>query len=245
MSLAELDPRPKLLFVLCVSTLAVVWRDPLWLTGLLAVTGVVLFAGGVSPRTAWTQVRGVLELVALLFVVQCIFVRSGEPAVSLGGVALVTTGGLSVAVGVTLRMLIVVCSALVLLTGEARDYLLALVQCHVPYEIAFMVMTAVHFLPILREEAVEVYDAVQMRGTEITKAGPRERLAVYARIALPIVAGALRRAEQVSLAMEARAFRALPQRTSMRHLTLRGRDVASLVAVAAATVAVLVLPVVV
>ena len=100
-----------------------------------------------------------------------------------------------------------------------------------------MVMTAVHFLPILREEALDVYHAVQMRGTEVAKAGVRERLAVYARIALPVVAGALRRAEQVSLAMEARAFRSQPRRTSMRRLTLKARDTTALAAVAAATAA--------
>jgi energy-coupling factor transport system permease protein len=242
MSLARLDPRPKLLFVLCVSTLAVLWRDPVWLAALLGLTIVVLLAGGVDPRSTWGQVRGVLQVVAILFVVQCVFVRSGEPVVSVAGLTLVTTGGITVALGVTLRLLIVVCSALVLLTGRPRDYLLALVQCRVPYEIAFMVMTAVHFLPILREEALDVYHAVQMRGTEVAKAGVRERLAVYARIALPVVAGALRRAEQVSLAMEARAFRAKPRRTSMRRLTLRARDVAALVAVAAATAAALVAP---
>jgi energy-coupling factor transport system permease protein len=124
-----------------------------------------------------------------------------------------------------------VCSALILLTGEARDYLLALVQCKVPFELAFMVMTAVHFLPILRGEALDVYHAVQMRGTEVAKASLRDKLRVYTRITLPIVAGAIKRAEQVSIAMEARAFRATPRRTFMRRLTLAPRDVASLIAV--------------
>jgi energy-coupling factor transport system permease protein len=239
MRLAHLDPRPKLLFVLCVSTLAVLWRDPAWLAALLALTIAILLGGGVKPGRTWRQARGVLQVVAILFVVQCVFVRSGEPVVSVAGFALITAGGLTVALGVTLRLLIVVCSALVLLTGQARDYLLALVQCRIPYEIAFMVMTAVHFLPILREEALDVYHAVQMRGTEVSNAGVRERLRVYTRIALPVVAGALRRAEQVSLAMETRAFRARPVRTSMRRLSLRTRDVASLAAVAVATAAAL------
>jgi energy-coupling factor transport system permease protein len=238
--LARLDPRPKMLLVLCISTLAVVWRDPVWLAGLLAVTCAILAFGGVAPSSAAAQVKSVLKVIAILFIVQCVFVRTGDPLVSVGGVTLVTSGGLSVALGVTLRLVIVVCSALILLTGEARDYLLALVQCRVPYEIAFMVMTAVHFLPILREEALDVYNAVQMRGTEIAKASARGKLRVYARIALPIVAGAIRRAEQVSLAMDTRAFRACPRRTSMRRLTLAPRDIASLVVIALATTASLV-----
>lgn len=181
-----------------------------------------------------------LKLIAVLFVVQCVFVRSGDPLLTFGGVALITSGGVTTALGVALRLLIIVLVALILLTGEARDYLLALVQCRVPYEIAFMTMTAVHLLPILHSEATDVYYAVQMRGTEIKKASLLEKLRIYARISLPIVAGTVRRAEQISVAMEARAFRALPRRTFMRRLTLTPRDVVWLVAVPAISAAALI-----
>jgi energy-coupling factor transport system permease protein len=240
LELARLDPRVKLMLTICISTLAVVWRSPIWLAALFAATACVLLLGGVDRGAALTQTRGVLKLIALLCVVQCVFVRGGTDLVSIGGITLLTSGGATTALAVTLRLLIVVLAALILLTGEARDYLLALVQCRVPYEIAFMTMTAVHFLPILRREALDVYYAVQMRGTEIDKATAIEKVRVYARIALPIVAGAVRRAEQVSVAMEARAFRALPHRTFMRRLTLTARDMAWLVLVPTVTAAALV-----
>ena len=169
--LSAFDPRPKMMLTLCVSTLAIVWQDPVWLLALLGVTGVILAFGGIDLHTAVAQIGGVLKLIALLFVVQCIFVRSGDSLVSLGGFTVVTAGGVTTAAGVTLRLLIVVSSALILLTGDARDYLLALVQCKMPYELAFMVMTAVHFLPILREQASDVYVAVQMRGVSMPSAG--------------------------------------------------------------------------
>ncbi|NLG65929.1 MAG: ATP-binding cassette domain-containing protein [Actinobacteria bacterium] len=76
--LARIDPRVKLLLMLCISTLAVVWRDPLWLASLLAFTCTVLAVGGVDLGTALRQIRGVLGVVALLFIVQCLFVRSGR-----------------------------------------------------------------------------------------------------------------------------------------------------------------------
>jgi energy-coupling factor transport system permease protein len=230
MSLARLDPRTKLMLMLCISTLAVVWRDPAWLAGLLAFTGAVLALGGIGLVAAIAQVKSILKVIALLFVVQCLFVRSGHPLASAHGHTLVTADGLAMGLGVTLRLVIVTFSALILLSGEARDYLLALVQCRMPYEIAFMVMTALHFLPILREEALDVYYAVQMRGTELARASLRGKLRVYTHIALPIVAGAIKRAEQTSVAMEARAFRAYPRRTFMRHLELARRDVVCLIA---------------
>jgi len=236
LDLTGLDPRPKMTLTICLSTLAVIWGEPAWLAALLAATCAMLALGGIGLRAAFTQVRGLLGVLALLFAVQCIFVRRGDPLLSLAGFPLVTVDGVGVALSVTLRLVIIVFSALILLTGDARDYLLALVQCRVPYEVAFMVMTALHFLPILREETMDVYTAVQMRGTEVTKATLRDKLCVYRRIALPIVVGAIKRAEQVALAMDCRAFRSSPQRTFMRRLTLAPPDVAILIAAPALTV---------
>ena len=231
MALARFDARVKLMLMACVSTLAVVWRDPFWLAGLLCATCAILVWGGVGLLEAVVRARSVLQVIAVLFAVQCLFLRGGTHLLSIDGFTLVTAAGLRAAVSVTLRLLILVFSALILLTGDTRDYLLALVQCKVPYEIAFMVMTALHFLPILREEAQDVYYAVQMRGTDLSKAGPIAKLRVYRRIALPIVAGAIKRAETTAVAMEARAFRAFPERTYLRRLELTRRDRACLIVV--------------
>jgi len=230
LNLTELDPRPKMMLVLCLSTLAVVWDKPAWLAALLGTTCALLALGGIGLRAAFTQVRGLLGVIALVFAVQCVFVRRGDALLSLASFTLVTADGVSIASSVTLRLVIIVFSALLLMTGDARDYLLALVQCKVPYEVAFMVMTALRFLPILRDETLDVYTAVQMRGTEIAKASLRDKLRAYRRIALPIVVGAIKRAEQVALAMDCRAFRSCPQRTFMRRLTLAPRDIAILIA---------------
>ena len=170
MNLSGFDPRTKLMLMICVSTLAVVWQDPIWLAGLLCFTGAVLVCGGVAMGSLLKQTRGMLGVIAFLFVIQCLFIRSGPALLSVGNFTLVTVHGLTTALAVTMRLLILVLSAAILLTGDARDYLLALVQCKVPFEIAFMVMTGLHFLPILREEALDVYQAVQMRGTELAKA---------------------------------------------------------------------------
>ncbi len=230
MRLATLDPRPKMLLVVCVSTLALVWSNPVWLVGLLGVTLCVLLVGRLPLHQIARQIKGIVGVVGALFLVQCVFTRSGAPLLSVGAFTLVTAGGFAAAVGVSTRLAICAVSAIILWSGETRDYLLALVQCKVPYEVAFMVATALHFLPLLREEALDVYHAVQMRGVDLGEAGLIKKLETYRRIALPIVAGALRRAEQVSLAMEARAFRSGPRRTFLRRLRLSARDAAWLVA---------------
>ena len=224
MKLETLDPRVKLFMMLAISTDSVVTRDPVLMLMLLVFTFLLLAAGGVPLSKALWRVRGAVGLILSIFILQCIFDRSGDPLVRAGDFTLITRGGLNAALYVMLRLLTVLLSALIILTGRRRDYLLALTQLGLPYELSFMVMAGLHFLPLLREEAQDVMCAVQMRGTKMKKTPVRQRAQVYLKMAVPIVAGAIRRSEQMSVAMEARAFRAMPRRTSMRRLVMKKSD---------------------
>lgn len=220
----ELDPRSKLLMVICISTLAIVYQDP-WKLLLLLLCTILMLAwldsGWLSRMHALAKI---LPLLALLFILQCLFTRQGVPLLSIHGINMLTDQGLAMGLGVMLRIIIIIMSAMILLSSSERDFLLALVQWRIPYEIAFMVMVGLHFLPILREEALNVYYAVQMRGTELQKISARLKIKLYTRMLLPIISGAIYRAEQMAIAMDARAFRAYPQRSYMRRLKLKKRD---------------------
>jgi energy-coupling factor transport system permease protein len=220
----KLDPRSKMVLVICISTLAIIYHDPLKLLLLLLCNVVLLFLIVDEPHKGLQPFMKIIPLLLLLFLVQCLFTRSGTPLLTINGFKVVTDVGLSMGLGVMLRIIIIILSAMILLSSNERDFLLALVQWKIPYEIAFMVMTGLHFLPILREEAMNVYYAVQMRGTELQKISLRQKFKIYTRMMLPIISGAICRAEQMAIAMEARAFRAYPQRSYMRKLILNKRD---------------------
>ncbi|MEN6347931.1 MAG: energy-coupling factor transporter transmembrane component T [Syntrophomonas sp.] len=220
----DLDPRSKLLMVICISTLAIVYQHPLPLLFLLLFSILMLFLIGSDFNRVIRPLGKIFPVLLLLFLVQCIFTRQGTPMVTAHGIRVITDVGLNMGLGVTMRIMIIVISAMILLSSSERDFLLALVQWKVPYEIAFMVMVGLHFLPILREEALNVYYAVQMRGTELQKISIGQKLKLYPLIMLPIISGAINRAQQMAVAMEARAFRAFPQRTYMRKLKLKKGD---------------------
>lgn len=224
MKLEALDARVKLYMLLALSSLCVASRRPGQLLAALLLTVLILLSGGVSPARALWRVKSALSLIFMVFVLQCVFNRRGEALLSLGGFTLVTREGFVTALCVLIRFIVIILSGLMILTGARRDYLLALRQLGLPYEICFMVMAGLHFLPLLREEAQDVMYAVQMRGTKISGTSLKNRLSVYLRVAIPVVAGAIRRSEQMSVAMEARAFRSMPGRSSMRTLKMKKSD---------------------
>ena len=222
--LALIDARVKLLVMLAISGAALFCPRPAALLGLLLLTLITLFVGGVSPRTCWRQLHSLLPLIGFLFIIQCVFTRSGTPWLSIYGYILITTGGLQTAILVSLRLLIIVTAALLVLTGETRDYLLALTWCKLPYEIAYMVLAALRFLPLLRDEARSVNEAMQMRGCDLKNTSWRKRAQLYLKMLLPIAVGSLERAEQTAVAMEARGFRTYPYRSQWRKLEANGND---------------------
>lgn len=219
-----IDPRSKLLLVICISTLAIVYQDPQKLIFLLLFTILMLALIGSDLIRSLLALQKIVPLLGLLFLLQCLFNRQGVPLLSVYGISILTDTGLSLGLSVMLRIIIIIISGMILLSSSERDFLLGLVQWKIPYEIAFMVMLGLHFLPILREEALNVYYAVQMRGTELKKSSARQKLKLYIRMMLPILSGAIYRAEQMAIAMEARAFRAYPQRSYMRRLELSKLD---------------------
>ena len=144
---------------------------------------------------------------------------------SVGPVSLITSKGLAAGASVVLRIG-VVCVVAVILTAttSSRDFILGLVQAKVPYEIAFMVSVTMRFLPLFRDEMRNIVTAVQLRGIELNKVPWREKVSLYSSLFFPVVYGAILKAQQLSVAMEARCFRVYPRRTYLRKLNLIAVD---------------------
>lgn len=210
-SLASLDPRTKIIIIASISTAAMITQNIYWLLGLFVFTELLMTLGRISPARQLKQAKGALAMVIFLFILQAVF------------------GQWQLGAMLCIRLMIVIMSALILLTGRSTDYMLALTSWKVPYEIAYMVIIGLHFFPILRDEARDVYISIQLRGKEMKKNNIADRLRTYAKICLPILVGALERAKDTSVSMEARCFRLYPQRTYLRKLTLRKRDVVLLI----------------
>ena len=212
-NLEELDPRTKIAAVFSISCASFFIRDFFTMVLLLLFTMALLVLSGVGPVRQAGQVKGILGMAVLVMVLQCLAGRAAE------GIRL------------ALRLVIFGESALLLLTSPLRDYLLALVQWKLPYELAFMIVLAFRFFPLLRREALDVYDSMRLRGMDLKQASLSERLGAYVNMCRPILWAAMERARDMSTAMEARGFRSSGRRTYMRKLKLTKKDIAVMAAV--------------
>lgn len=101
-------------------------------------------------------------------------------------------------------------------------------QLGVPYRVGYTAMAAFRFVPRFRHELDVIRAAHRVRGAHGGK-GPFSAIARWTGYVVPLLAGAIRHAERVALAMEARAFGAHPTRTERYPVPFRTRDTVFLV----------------
>lgn len=220
----RLDPRTKMVIVLCLSTLALIYNTPWRLLLLLAGTVIILLVLRLKLRDCLGCIKKFMPLFIFLFIVQSIFTRGGEVLLSMGSVPLITSKGLELGISVVLRMMVLIVSAVLLTTSNSRDIVLGLVHWKMPYEIAFMFSVGLRFLPIFWEEIVNIVTAVQLRGVELKKVPWGRKIALFRRLFFPLAYGVIEKAQQLSIAMETRGFRVYPQRTYLRKLEFCSSD---------------------
>ncbi|WP_241677192.1 energy-coupling factor transporter transmembrane component T, partial [Bifidobacterium jacchi] len=96
-------------------------------------------------------------------------------------------------------------------------------------EVALVMSLALRFLPTLGAEVRSIVDAQSARGGGIETGSPMRRMRAMAAIIVPVFVGALRHADHLSLALDARCYEEGARRTHWRRLRVGGLDVAFIV----------------
>ena len=150
-------------------------------------------------------------------------------------------GALVVGFATGLRIAAIVALALIAgLSTTGPDLVRSTVQqLRVPYRIGYTALAAFRFVPRFGHELEVIRQAHRVRGAHGGR-GPFAAIARWSGYIVPLLAGAIRHAERVALAMDARAFGAYPDRTERHIVPFRARDVVFIVLFVAASAAILI-----
>lgn len=151
-------------------------------------------------------------------------VDTSVTVVQIGGWSLYG-GALLLGMATGVRLAAIVALALIAgLTSSGPDLVRASVQqLRVPYRIGYTALAAFRFVPRFGYELEVIRQAHRVRGSHGGR-GPFAALARWWGYIVPLLAGAIRHAERVALAMDARAFGAHPDRTERHLVPWRARD---------------------
>lgn len=228
--LHRLDPRTKIACVLIAAVCTLVVSNG---PGFVLVAGFTLGAILLSRlhiRIFLGGLRSLWVLLAITFIVQALL-TPGDIVLELG-IIKVTREGLTAGGQIFLRLalLILLASLLTLttspvnLTAGLESLLSPLKRVRAPvHELAMMMTIALRFVPILLQEAEILIKAQRSRGAGLS-GGPAGWVKGLLPLFVPLFAGALRRAEELAVAMDARCYRGGANRTRMSSLKFGCRD---------------------
>ncbi|MCX8032105.1 MAG: energy-coupling factor transporter transmembrane protein EcfT [Thermoleophilia bacterium] len=227
--LYRLNPAMKLIACVMIAAALTAVLDPvspLVIFVLVLATG--RFLGGLGLKSQvkplWVFVlAGVAIVVANILFNKA---NASAPAVAKLGPIRITEPALWTAAALWLRLL---CFALVSLvfvkTTEPQRLILSLVhQFRLNYRVAYGSLVGYRMLPLLQSDYQMIKAAQRLRGMGEFSA-LLHPLAWLRRYATPLLVGAVRRANRVALAMEARAFGAVPERTYRVKMSITRTDV--------------------
>jgi len=230
----RLDPRAKIVCTIFL-VLAVLLAGS-WVAGCL-LTFVVLFfiyLSRLSWRLVLKTIRPFWFIIGLTVLLQIVF-TPGETVFQAGFFHISREGFvLGGQFFWRLTVIVVVTSLLTLTTSpldltEAVEKLSApLARIGVPVHDLAMIMTmALRFFPSFLREAQIIMKAQQARGADFHSGWPWTRLYKAVPLIVPLLAGSLRRADELALAMEARCYQVGVKRTRMHPLRFCRRDLAA------------------
>lgn len=233
-AIGSLDVRTKLLFLLAVSILVLIWQDAL----LLGLLFLLVLAACLMARLGRRLVFGILAVmlpaVVLIVLIQGLFSPYGQTRLLtvpqsvpwLGGADLFTREGLLFGVAVAFRLLApVLAFPLAVMTTNVNDLVVGLVRTGLPYKVAFLFSVTLRFVPYVIAELAAIRDAQRLRGLAIEKMGFFRRVPVFAAMLVPLILGALMKAQTLEIALQSKGFSGSRERTYLNADAVRLRAI--------------------
>lgn len=149
----------------------------------------------------------------------------------------ITQEGLLFGLGMAIKLsTFLATGALFLSTTRIEEFAYAFTLLGLPYRIGFTITLAFRLVPLFLEAAFTVIQAQRCRGLDIHRGPLLQRLRHYVLVLIPVFMGALRRADQMAIALEVRGFNSGRPRTSYQRAPWQLGDSIALFTVLAVTV---------
>ncbi len=133
----KIDPRVKLLFIVLLTTLAVLAKDVIYLGIILLVSISINLCLKTELLMAIKRLRHFLGVLLFIAIVQSLTIKGGTVLIPIGNIALLSTKGLQFSLEFILRMSIILLSGLIAASTEGREMIDGLLKLKIPYEARF------------------------------------------------------------------------------------------------------------
>lgn len=227
----RLDPRVKIVGTVAYMASCLLVRGPATCALAAACALAAIALARIPRRQLARQMRPLAVFVAVTALVNLLAADGGAVVASWGPWA-IREGGVEAAAMYTVRFLLLLLGGAVLVLTTApsalaaglEDLLSPLERIGVPVgRAALVVSIALRFVPALARDAEAVVSAQTARGADFEGRGPLAYARACIPLAVPLFASALRRADVLGRAIDARGYTGTGPRTRFRELRFHAR----------------------
>lgn len=241
----RLDPRTKLILTILLIIILFMINNPILYLVFVAFITLVVKLSKIPPIYVLKGLKPMLFIVIFTVIIN-LFLTQGEPLFTLNLFSsftiTITKQGIIMSVLMFFRLFLLVSATSMLtlttspmlLTDGIENLLRPLRVIKVPsQEIAMMMSIAIRFIPTLAEETDKIKKAQTARGADFESGNILRRAKSMIPLLVPLFVSAFRRADELSVAMDARCYNTSTKRTRLKELHFSNIDlIAFLVTIA-------------
>lgn len=232
----KMDPRSKIMIMLFLMVAIFIPAD-VWgyvLIGIFILGS--LYLSKLSIQYALRTMKPMLWMMAFLFVINVLVIKTGTPMVSLGWFTIYSDAVYQTLYIVVRLMLMIIITTVLTATTKPLDLTLGIEKLLKPFEkigvpahiIAMMISIALRFIPTLIEETQRIMNAQASRGVDLENGSIKEKIMAILSLIVPLFVSAFDRADQLANAMEARGYDPSRKRTRYKVLKMQTLDYVSM-----------------
>ena len=231
----RLDPRVKIVitFVYVIS-LFFLRSFPTLFVAFIALL-VYIGLSKVPVKYILKGTKGLIWFILFTVLLQMLTVQGSEAVFEWGVIRITVTGIISSCYLFARLILMIVGSSMMTytttpnsLTDGLEKLLKWMNKIKIPvHELAMMMSIALRFIPVLTEELDRIMKAQMARGIDFKEGNVFERLKKMMPIIVPLFVSAIRRSNDLALAMDARCYHGGEGRTKMKPLEYKNTDFAA------------------
>ena len=230
----RLDPRAKVIVILFLTLAIFIVRNFFIIAAILLFVLSSWKISGIPLSRMKLFFKFMTGLAIFLVIVQGLFYGTHDifaPLIpgfvpGIGGLGSIKLDGILFGLLLSFRLFtLITLMPIVTMTTPVHLLTLGLTRLGLNYKIAYLITSALNLVPTLQGEAITIMEAQKMRGMKVFESGTlREKFKAYPALAVPLVIGAMHKAQLMGVAMDARAFGAFKDRTYIEDIKLTNVD---------------------
>lgn len=169
----------------------------------------ILWIACISPGEFKIFLRRFSQIGALLLVVsfvQIVFRRQGDIVFAFQGFPLIFSDGLTEAILLWIRFMIIFMLAFIFGQVPLFDFFLFLNKIRIPFQLSMLLLVTIKFLPYLYEEAKKGLWTIRFRGIQFGRLSLKNKMLMIRKIFLPMLYRGMHFVSFSSLALELRGY---------------------------------------